>query len=84
VSYPVGTKELAAFKSIDSNGDMRIGMEEALAFLEKASKLNEERKQDDSWFSDIDVDGDGWISPWEFDPDISVELVDKDAKINPQ
>ena len=38
-------QELAAFKSIDSNEDMRIGMEEALAFLEKASKLNEERKQ---------------------------------------
>jgi len=64
------------FKIVDTNADKRIDMDEALAF----DQGNERKIVNEALFKDMDVNGDGFISPHEFDSDLSAadDTVDSD------
>ena len=73
--YP--NQDIARFNAIDANGDMKIDFAEALAVLG-------DRELEDlpGKFTEMDEDGDGMISPTEFDQDMSEEdimRVEQDA-----
>ena len=64
--YP--NHDIARFNAIDANGDMKIDFAEALAVLGDRELEDLPRK-----FTEMDEDGDGLISPTEFDQDMSEE-----------
>ena len=56
--------------AIDSNGDKGIDKTEALRFL---GTFHHGLHPNGTWFEEMDVNGDGTISPHEFDSDLSDE-----------
>jgi len=56
------------FLAIDLNNDRRISFEEAEAYVySQQSRRFSMAKASRVWFSSMDTDNDGFISPWEFD-----------------
>ena len=62
---------MAKFGAIDVNGDKKIDFAEALAFVGGIG--DGELNRLPRGFTELDEDGDGMISPMEFDQDISEE-----------
>merc|ERR1711951_66512 len=80
-----GLEELAKFGAIDVNGDKKIDFAEALAFVGGIG--DGELNRLPRGFTELDEDGDGMISPMEFDQDIfeedfmRAELEDADEEL---
>merc|ERR1712212_270447 len=66
-----GMEAMKMFNAVDTDGNLKISLDEALVFHGNETGKSSGGLQRPKWFSDIDIDGDGIISPNEFDSDIS-------------
>ena len=60
------------FKLIDKNQDQFLSRREASQFLKEKRNISMPNK---SWFSKMDRDNDGLISPNEFDKDLNIDIL---------
>ena len=62
---------IAYFSKIDADSDGMISLTEASAYLGQHPVVRRDvAKVNPKWFADIDINGDGHISPAEFDSDL--------------
>ena len=59
------------FNAIDTNGDLKIDLKEAL----DSFGMDENLETPPTWFSDMDANKDGFIGTEEFDPDLNDDIV---------
>ena len=59
------------FNVIDTNGDLKIDLKEALDTF----GMDQNLETPPTWFSDMDANKDGFIETEEFDPDLNDEIV---------
>ena len=69
-----------AFHGIDTNGDLKIDLQEALDRLD----MDETLETPPTWFSDMDANKDGFIETEEFDPDLNDDIVNQFMNQNNQ
>ena len=61
------------FNAIDTNGDLKIDLKEALDNL----GMDQNLETPPTWFSDMDANKDGFIETEEFDPDLNDDIVNQ-------